>query len=135
MKLEHYTKIPLEEVTMEGAKKAKIRWLISDKDDPPNFVMRMFEVEPGGFTPFHAHEWEHENFILEGSGVLVTKDDELPFKKGDVIYVDPFMEHNYKNTGKETLRFLCLIPLEKTNKEKKIKQNVNPFASGKANNC
>lgn len=133
MKLKHYSQIPLEEVTMEGAKKANIRWLISEKDKAPNFAMRMFEVEPGGFTPYHSHSWEHENFIVEGTGVLVTEDGELPFKQGDVIFIDPFMKHNYKNTGDTTLKFLCLVPLEKP--AKKVKQNVNPFAAGKANNC
>lgn len=133
MKLKNYTDIKLEKVTMEGAKKAHIRWLISDKDKAPNFAMRMFEVEPGGFTPFHAHSWEHENFIVEGNGALVTEDEELPFKAGDVIYVDPYRKHNYKNTGDTVLKFLCLIPLEKPTK--KNKANINPFAAGKANNC
>ena len=133
MKLKHYSDILLEEVTMEGAKKAKIRWLISGKDKAPNFAMRMFELEPGGFTPYHSHSWEHENFIVEGVGALVTEEGELAFKPGDVIFVDPFMKHNYKNTGDTTLKFLCLVPLEKPAKQ--VKKNVNPFAAGKANNC
>ncbi|MDP8201047.1 MAG: cupin domain-containing protein [Candidatus Tenebribacter burtonii] len=133
MKVKHYSDILLEEVTMEGARKAKIRWLISEKDKAPNFAMRMFEVEPGGFTPYHSHSWEHENFIVEGTGSLVTEDGELPFKPGDVIFVDSHMKHNYKNTGETTLKFLCLIPLEKPVKQ--VKKNVNPFATGKANNC
>ncbi|MDP8267991.1 MAG: cupin domain-containing protein [Candidatus Tenebribacter davisii] len=133
MKLISYKKVQLEKVTMEGAKGANIRWLISDKDKAPNFAMRMFEVVPGGFTPYHSHSWEHENFIVEGTGVLVTEDGELPFKPGDVIYVDPHMKHNYKNTGDTTLKFLCLIPIEKPVKQ--VKKNINPFASGRANNC
>ncbi|MCD6176909.1 MAG: cupin domain-containing protein [Candidatus Cloacimonetes bacterium] len=133
MKVKHYSDILLEEVTMEGSRKAKIRWLISEKDKAPNFAMRMFEVEPGGFTPYHSHSWEHENFIVEGNGALVTEDGELPFKPGDVIFVDPHMKHNYKNTGETTLKFLCLIPLGKP--AKKVKKNINPFAAGKANNC
>ena len=95
--------------------------------------MRLFELEPGGFTPYHSHSWEHENFIVEGIGALVTEDGELPFKPGDAIFVDPFMKHNYKNTGDTTLKFLCLVPLEKPAKQ--VKTNVNPFAAGKANNC
>ena len=133
MKVKHYSDILLEEVTMEGSRKAKIRWLISEKDKAPNFAMRLFELEPGGFTPYHSHSWEHENFIVEGTGALVTEDGELPFKSGDVIFVDPFMKHNYKNTGDTTLKFLCLIPHKKPAKQ--VKKNVNPFASGKANNC
>ncbi len=133
MKLSHYKDIQLEDVTMEGARGAKIRWLISEKDGAPNFAMRMFEVDPGGFTPYHAHSWEHENFIVEGEGVLTTEDKDIPFKPGDVIYVEPFMKHNYRNTGKSVLKFLCMIPLDKP--KKKEKKTVNPFASGVANNC
>jgi quercetin dioxygenase-like cupin family protein len=103
---------------MEGAKKVKIRWLVAAKDGAPNFAMRMFEVEPGGFTPYHSHEWEHENYILEGEGLLTTEDEEIPFKPGDILYVEPHMKHNYVNTGKTTLKFLCMIPHETPKKEK-----------------
>ena len=133
MKHIHYTDIPLEEVTIEGARKTKMRWLVSQKDGAPNFAMRLFEVEPGGFTPYHSHSWEHENFILEGEGALVTEDVDIPFKPGDVIYVEPHMKHNYKNTGDKVLKFLCIIPLEKPQQEEK--KTVNPFAAGTANNC
>lgn len=133
MKHMHYMNIPLEEVTMEGAKKTKIRRMVTQKDGAPNFAMRMFEVEPGGFTPYHSHSWEHENFIVEGEGVLTTEDGEVPFKAGDILYVEPNFTHNYKNTGDKILKFLCIIPHDKPQKEKK--ETVNPFASGVATNC
>lgn len=135
MKIKHYQQYPLEKVTMEGARKAYIRWLVSEKDGAPNFAMRLFEVKPGGFTPFHSHSWEHENFIVEGEGALVTEDEEIHFKTGDVIYVPPFMKHNYKNTGESTLKFLCMIPHIKKEEKTDKKKKINPFASGKANNC
>lgn len=133
MKLEHYTNVPLEDVVMEGAKGAKIRWLIAQKDGAPNFATRMFEVDVDGHTPFHSHSWEHQNYILEGEGVLVTENGDKPFKPGDVIYVPPLMKHSYKNTGDSLMRFLCIIPIEQPAPMKK--KNVNPFARGVANNC
>lgn len=133
MKHSHYKDVLLEEVTMEGAKGAKVRWLVSQKDGAPNFAMRMFELDCGGFTPYHSHSWEHENFIVEGEGSLVTENGEIPFNSGDVIFVPPYMKHNYKNTGDKVLKFLCMVPLEKKKKEEK--KTVNPFASGVANNC
>lgn len=134
MKHLHYSEVPLEEVTMEGAKGAKIRWLVSAKDGAPNFAMRLFEVEPGGFTPYHAHSWEHENFIVEGKGHLTTEKGNIPFKTGDVIYVEPHMKHNYVNDGETVLKFLCMIPND-TQSRKVRRKNVNPFAAGVANNC
>ena len=73
MKLANYKDVQLEDVNVEGAKGTKIRWLISQKDNAPNFAMRMFEVEPNGNTPFHLHTWEHEVFCLEGTGKLITE--------------------------------------------------------------
>ena len=98
---------------MDGAEHVKIRWLISKKDGAPRFQMRLFEVGPGGRTPFHAHDWEHEVFILEGSGVTRDKTNEEPFKEEDVFFVPAMEWHQFINTGKETLKFLCLIPYKK----------------------
>lgn len=133
MKLKHYSEVPLEKVEIEGAEGASIRWLISEKDGAPNFATRMFEVISGGHTPFHTHSWEHENYIISGEGVLVTEEGEKRFKEGDIIYVPPNYRHSYKNTGKETLKFLCMIPNPDSVRGKKKK--VNPFAKGLANNC
>ena len=136
MKVVPFDKVELEDVNVEGAKNTKIRWLISLKDNAPNFAMRMFEVTPQGFTPYHKHDWEHEVFVLEGEGVLVTEDGETPFKKWDVIYVDPNMMHSFKNTGDSLMRFLCIIPHEPNYKKlQKDEESINPFASGVANNC
>jgi len=135
MKLIHYSDEKLEEVTMDGAKGAKIRWLIAEKDGAPNFAMRLFEVAPEGFTPYHTHDWEHENYVLEGEGALVTEEGDKPFKPGDVLYIPPHFKHSYKNTGKTTLKFLCLVPNQGKYDKKEKKKSVNPFASGKANNC
>ena len=110
MKLSHYTDIDLEEVTMEGAKGARIRWLVSEKDGAPNFAMRMFEVQPGGHTPLHTHPQEHEVFIVEGRGTLVYEDQEHEFEAEYVIFVPPNQKHRFKNTGDSLLRMLCIIP-------------------------
>lgn len=134
MKLKHYTDITLEDVNVEGAKGTKIRWLISKDDKAPNFAMRMFEVQPGGFTPYHSHPWEHEVFVVEGEGAFITETDEIPFKAGDAIFADPDMKHQFKNTGSTLMRFLCLIPHESPAKKPEVKV-VNPFGTGKANNC
>ncbi|MCD4651924.1 MAG: cupin, partial [Candidatus Cloacimonetes bacterium] len=60
MKVQPYADVTLEDVNVDGADKVKIRWLIAEKDKAANFAMRMFEVEPGGHTPYHQHAWEHE---------------------------------------------------------------------------
>ena len=110
MKVVDYQDVPLEDMAMEDTKGVKVRWLISDKDNAKNFAMRMFEVEPGGYTPYHAHDWEHEVFVLEGAGEVKIEGKNYPIKKDSVVFVEPGQEHGFKNTGEGLLRFLCLIP-------------------------
>jgi quercetin dioxygenase-like cupin family protein len=111
MKAYHYTDIENEDVPTP-AEKVKIRWLINEKQGAPNFAMRRFEVEPGGATPYHTHDWEHEVYVLEGDAVAVSNDGETPIGPGSVILVEPNEEHNFRNIGKETFVFLCMIPLQ-----------------------
>lgn len=109
MKVFHYTDVEAKEAD-EGAQKLKVRWVITKDMGAPNFAMRVFEMEPGGNSPFHAHNWEHEVFILEGEGAVVNKDGEKKFKPGDVIFVAPNEKHRFKNNGKKLVRFICVVP-------------------------
>jgi len=109
MKVFNYTEVP-EERPEKGAKSLTVRWLIDEQTGAQNFLMRLFEMQPGGWSPLHQHPWEHEVFILEGEGVATDGKIERPLKKGDVIYLQPDEMHQLKNNGKTILRFLCLIP-------------------------
>jgi quercetin dioxygenase-like cupin family protein len=110
MLLRNYKETHLGEITMPGSKDVAIRWVISQKDGAPNFSMRIFEVKPGGYTPHHSHDWEHEVFIKEGEGTLVSDGKEITFETGDAIFIPPNESHQFKNTSKKMLEFICLIP-------------------------
>ena len=110
MKIEHSSKITKVAVEIEGAKNVGVRWLISKDDGAQNFAMRMFELQPGGFTPLHTHPHEHEVFVVEGQGIFIFEGEEYPFNADYVIFVPGGDEHQFKNTGDSILRFLCLIP-------------------------
>jgi quercetin dioxygenase-like cupin family protein len=99
-----------DDVEQEGAAGVKIRWLIAKGDAAPNFAMREFELAPGGHTPFHAHGWEHEVYVLAGEGAVVGDAGEFPLESGTVVFVPPDENHNFRNTGEAPLRFLCLVP-------------------------
>lgn len=114
MKIEKSGDIGLKPINIEGAKDVRIRWLISKEDGAENFAMRMFELQPGGFTPLHTHSHEHEVFILEGQGIFVCEGQEHQFSPEHVIFVPPNKKHRFKNTGNGVLRFLCLIPVSAT---------------------
>ena len=110
MKIEKSSNIDIKPVQIDGAKDVKIRWLISKEDGAENFAMRMFELQPGGFTPLHTHPHEHEVFIIEGQGTFICEGQEHQFSPEYAIFVPPNKEHRFKNTGSGVLRFLCLIP-------------------------
>ena len=113
MKIKSLKDIEASKVDDPDVKGVTIRWLISEKDGAPNFAMRLFEIEPGGNTPFHQHKSEHEVFILEGKGNLVTEEGPSPLNKGDAVFVPRGEKHQFKNLFTEKLVFLCLVPIEK----------------------
>ena len=87
-----------------------IQWLISKDIGAPNFEMRYFTLEVGGYTPFHQHPWEHESFVLKGTGVLHTEHGDIPLEPGKALFIPPMIKHQFRNTGKEELHFICVIP-------------------------
>lgn len=110
MKVQSLEKHEQTEVRMEGAVGAKMRMLVGPNDGAGNFHMRQFEVAPGGYTPHHQHDYEHEILVLGGQGVAKSEQGERPFKAGDVIWVPPNEKHQFLNTGSSPLSFVCLIP-------------------------
>ena len=48
---------------------ARLIWL---DDNPPTCTMTYLEIDPGKTSPHHIHEWEHEVYIIEGTGTLTA---------------------------------------------------------------
>ena len=114
MKHISYSEVEPEIPDVDGIKDLTIRWLITKDDGAKNFAMRLFEVAPGGYSPWHQHEIEHEMFVVEGHGVAKSENGDIEFSTGDVFFIKPWEWHNFSNTGDKPLKFLCLIPyLEK----------------------
>ena len=113
MVVKTYTDVPAEKVTMAGAKDVTIRWLLGQGSPAPNFYLRLFEVQPGGHSPYHTHPGEHEIFILEGRGRINARGGACPVAAGSFALVEPNEEHQFENTGDGVLKFLCLVPIEK----------------------
>lgn len=97
----------------EGTEGLRVRWLITKDIGAENFAMRLFEMEPGGHSPFHNHPWEHELFILEGEGLVVGEDKQTKLSPRTAVFVPPNEKHQFKNNSKKTLKFLCLVPYTK----------------------
>lgn len=111
-KVSHFSEVEEKEVKMEGVKDTFIRWLVIG----PNFAMRMFRLKPGGHTPHHSHDWEHEVFILKGK-VKVKCDEREEFAEENYFaYIPPNKKHQFINIGDEEALLLCIIPDKGVNK-------------------
>jgi quercetin dioxygenase-like cupin family protein len=106
------SEIEKSQVTKEGVKDVWIQWLIGEKSRAPNFYLRLFEVGAGGHTPFHSHSWEHEVYILKGSGVIHTSGESISIETGHFVLIEPGEKHQFENKGDQKLTFLCIIPKE-----------------------
>lgn len=107
MKVQNYRQV-------EGKEQAPgvvMRIVAGPDDGAPNFVMRVFEIQPKNSTPYHSHAWEHEVFMLSGQGMVRSEDTERQLAEGDVVLVLPDEQHSFVNTGDEVLRIICVVPL------------------------
>ena len=98
------------EVRSPEADGVKIQWLLDEKCGTPNFCLRRFAIQPGGFTPSHTHDWEHEVYILNGVGLLVTEEGEHHLQPDIAVLVQPNEVHQFRCVGQEPLEFICLVP-------------------------
>jgi len=94
----------------EGVEGVNMRVAIGKPEGAPNFVLRHFELEAGHSTPQHSHYWEHEVYIISGKGEVFSPDGITPIGSGDTVFVKGDEEHQFRNTGDETLQFICIIP-------------------------
>lgn len=97
-------------VSMAGAERVRMALMVGREDGAPNFSLRSFRVEPGGHSPRHAHDYEHEVFVVAGGGEVLLEGEYRPIKAGDVVFVPADEEHQFR-AGDGGLRFLCLVPV------------------------
>ena len=114
MKITNLDKTAKTKMQMEGAEGAWKQVPVSKADGTPVFSLRVFTIEPGGHTPFHTHPFEHVNYIIEGSGAIVTESgEERPVNKGDFVLVLPGELHQYKNVSPDSpMVMICGVPKE-----------------------
>ena len=96
---------------MAGAEGVTMRMMIGRADDAPTFAMRHFTVEPGGHSPRHSHDYEHEVYVVAGSARLEHDGAFYDLKPGDALFVQPNVIHQFVNTGNVPFKFLCFVPI------------------------
>ena len=61
---------------------APVRWLLSEEDGAPQFEMRFFELAPGMKTRGNPHDFEHEAFIVSGTGLMEGEERDFSAETG-----------------------------------------------------
>lgn len=97
-------------MAMEGVKDVTMRMMVGADDGAPTFAMRHFTVAPGGHTPRHAHNYEHEVYVVGGTARVEENGAFHDVQAGDVLFVEPNVTHQFVNTGDGDFTFLCLVP-------------------------
>ena len=110
MKIQNASDVPPIFFDTDAAKGVAGRVLIGKNDGADNFCMRMFELAPGGHSPRHSHEWEHEIFIYKGKGAVLNNGEWVSVEPGCSIFIPGNEEHQMKNMGDDPFVFICLIP-------------------------
>mgnify|MGYP001210802760 CR=1 FL=1 len=110
MKIIDYPSVTPTRIDHDAARGITARVVIGQADGASRFCMRIFEISPGGYTPKHAHPWEHEIFFHAGQGELYADGSWRKVSARTVVFVPRDEEHQIRNTGDELLVFACLIP-------------------------
>ena len=114
MKIKSLSNCASAAMTMAGAVKVSKQVPIGLSENTPAYSVRVFTIEAEGHTPFHAHPYEHLNYIISGSGYLVNEAGEKqPIETGDFALVNPDEKHQYQNGSlEEPLVLICAVPKE-----------------------
>ncbi len=105
-----YQNIKLSKVEMEGAKGTSKDNVIGKPEGWPEHTLRVFRLQPGGYTPRHQHDWEHVNYIISGGGRLRIGEELFDLKEKDFAFVPPNAEHQFENPHDEDFEFICIVP-------------------------
>jgi len=97
---------------VDGVQGVTMRLMVGRDDGAPNFAMRHFTVEPGGHTPRHSHNYEHEVYVVAGTARVEEDGTYHEVSAGDTLFVRPNVTHQFVNNGESPFQFLCLVPIE-----------------------
>lgn len=112
MIVSHKKDIKAVKVENPQAKNASMKVLVSPTEGWEGYVMRIFQIEVGGYTPKHNHPWPHINYIVSGKGRLHFGGKDIDVEVGSFAYVPSNSEHQFSNIGNEVFEFICIVPEE-----------------------
>lgn len=120
--IRHQGDFTWKDVPLEAYKKDSETWkgitrreLIGKRGETPQFHVRYFEIEPGGYSTLEKHEHEHVVIPMRGRGEAQLGCYVHRLNQGDVVYVSPNDPHQFRcpEDATEPFGFLCLVNAER----------------------
>ena len=102
----------LQEIdVIEGSEGTKIRQIFHPHNtlNGIRYSISHSELKPGKKSKLHKMETSEVYYILQGEGILQIDDDAFKVSKDETIYIPPHSKQCIENTGKDELRFLCIV--------------------------
>lgn len=111
MIIKHDSELTAAPVNMEGAASVTMSIPIGPDDGSENMIMRLFSIAPGGYTPYHTHDFEHLVRVLAGRGTVIDEDGLAhELSPGKSVFVRPNEKHQFSNPYTEPFEFTCTVP-------------------------
>jgi mannose-6-phosphate isomerase-like protein (cupin superfamily) len=78
--------------------------------ESPRLLVGLNAFEPGQSHTLHAHAGlDKMYYVLEGDGVFLLQDSELPMHAGDLLVAPDGVPHGVRNTGQRRLLVLAVL--------------------------
>lgn len=78
--------------------------------ESPHLLVGLNAFEPGQSHALHAHAGMDKVYsVVEGEGVFLLADRELPMRAGDLLVAPDGVPHGVRNTGTQRLLVLAIL--------------------------
>lgn len=112
MIVSHLDKLKGLKLDGEELKNVVKKVLVSPNEGWDGYVMRVFELSKGGFSPRHSHPWPHINYMIKGKGILHLDGMDHEVEEGSFAFVPANKVHQFLQRGEENFAFICIVPEE-----------------------
>ena len=83
------------------------RFLVDEKTSKTLVILDV-SFKPGGRSNIHVHAFDHALYVLQGKGIVATKDEERVIEPGMIAVVPAGEVHWHGATKDSPLRFLAI---------------------------
>ena len=102
----------LQEIdVIDGVEGTKIRQVFHPHNtlNGVRYSLSHSSLESGKKSKLHKMKTSEIYYILDGEGIIQIDDDAFKVSKDQAIYIPPHSKQCIENTGKDEMKFLCIV--------------------------